>query len=95
SQISDHSEHSSSRSSVSTTTVLSPTSPIKMNSKRKSVEKKSKSILDYLIFYLVTGSDQPQSAGGTPTSPNVTPKSPRKMATSNNNGKSRRVSPPD
>ncbi|CAF1047410.1 unnamed protein product [Adineta ricciae] len=66
SQISDHIEPSSSTSSVSTTAMLSPTSPIKINSKRK----KTISLL---------GNDRPPSAGGVSSSPNVTPKSPRKM----------------
>ncbi|UJR22517.1 hypothetical protein I4U23_025567 [Adineta vaga] len=60
SEISDHIEPSSSTSSISTTAMLSPTSPIKINSKRKS-------------------NDRPPSAGGVSSSPNVTPKSPRKM----------------
>jgi len=76
SQISDQIEPSSSTSSVSTTAILSPTSPITIDTKRKSKLEKIE-ISSWLFFFI--GNSRAQSSGGAASSPNVTPKSPRKM----------------
>lgn len=75
-QPSDHIEPSSSTSSVSTTAMLSPTSPIKIDSKRKSTPRRLES---HEHLRIVLGNDRAQSASTIPSSPSLTPKSPRKM----------------
>jgi hypothetical protein len=49
SQISDHIEPSSSTSSVSTSAILSPISPIKINSKRKSIKNNKNKICKLIL----------------------------------------------
>jgi len=63
-------------SSVSTTALVSHKSPAESNSKSKSINKEKNKNKMLIIFILVI--EPPQSAGGNHSSPNLTPKSPRK-----------------
>jgi hypothetical protein len=77
SENSDHIEPSSSTSSVSTTALLSPKSPIELNIKSKSIINET--VRKKILIIFILGAERPQSAGGNNSSPNVTPKTSRKM----------------
>jgi hypothetical protein len=76
---SEHSDDiipSSTTSSVSTTALLSPASPIQSDSKQNSMNKEK--MRNKILITFILDTERLQSTSGNHSSPNLTPKSPRK-----------------